>query len=328
MNSIIILFVLLILVTLFHLAFLVKTFVQFSFHWLLLEPNNIKYPKFNPSTDRLRTLITLLLFFSPLFIFKAYRNLAIENITINITVLVILTSITCLSLYTNKYKIWSKSFRTSPNKFKKDNLIISIEKKIGNLKNSVNQNNVLIITNERKINNLKYSINQSKKQITDNERSLVNLRKNKNQISEKVSYINKDILKIESNVEQLNSNILSKQQKIKKKENKSFKEYFKSDELFQATIAALEENNFFNNKSEITPTNVSILVAMLKDLDFIKIRRDQKYLCIALEKYFKIDKVDPSILSNTLKDFRDESTSSEHQYIYERYKYLDKLNQA
>ena len=349
MNSIIILLVLLSIVTLLHLGFLTRKLARFSVHWLLPESNNIEYPEFNPSTDRLRTLITLSLFFSPLFIFKAYRNLAIENIAINITVLVILTSVTCLSLYINKNKIWSKSFTTSTNKKnKKDDLITSIEEKFDNLKNSVSQNNVLITGHEKIFNNLKKNIVQNnllitrnetkfdslenhicknKTLLTDNKRSIVNLSKNKNQISEKISHIKKDILKIESNVEQLKSNLLTKQQKIKEKENKSFKEYFITEEKFHKTMAALEENNFFHKKSEITPTNVSILAAKLEKLNFIIIDR-QKYLCIALKEYFKTNKkVDPSILSRVLISFRDNSKNNTHDNIYKGFNYLDKLNQ-
>jgi len=157
MNSIIFLLVLFISVTLLHLAFLTKTYVQFSIPWLLPDFDNSNYPKFNPSTDRFRTMLTIALFTSPLILFEAYKNLAIENITIDTIVLILLFSLTCFLLYANKYMIWSKSFRTiSRNKNKTELKIISIEETLSNHANAINQNNYTLnclnseITNKRK----------------------------------------------------------------------------------------------------------------------------------------------------------------------------------
>lgn len=272
---IIFLLALLTFVTLLHLHFLVKKYIRFSVHWLLPQNNNINCPKFNSSTDRLRTVFSLLFFFTPLIVFNEYNQLPYQNKIFHVIILTILIGSTCLLLYINKHKIWSKSFRTIPKKKNKIDLLINfIEGRL----DTINLNEVISET-ESKVDNVK-SIVDSKIKTTN------------------------------------------------KEEIKSFESFFIHTGIYKKTIKALEENKFFEKPSKIKPTNLSILVAKLIDLKLVKPNIKQKNLCKALEKYFKIEKVDPSILSRILNNFKDNTVSVAHQDTYDSFLYLNKLYQT
>lgn len=325
MYIIIFLLVLLTLVTLLHLNFLLRTYIRFSVHWLLPESDNIIYPKFNSSTDRLRTVFSFLFFFIPLLVFNEYKKLPFENKIFHITILTILLGSTCLLLYINKQKIWSKSFRTISKKKNKIDLLINfIEGRFTTINNSVHHNRVAITGNKRALKNLKFLVNKNRDSYSGVCVKFEKIKKSTNQNSEKVSHLNEVLSETESKVDHVKS-IVDSLKTTNKEESKSFEKYFKSEELFQAIITALKENNFFDKPSRINSTNLSILVAKLIDLKLINTNIKQKNLCKALENYFKIKKVDPSILSKRLNSFKDNSASLAHQDTYDSFSYLDYL---
>lgn len=326
MYIIIFLLAFLTLVTLLHLHFLVRTYIRFSVHWLLPQSDNTNYPKFNSSTDRLRTVFSFLFFFITLLVFNEYKKLPFENKIFHITILTILLGSTCLLLYINKYKVWSESFRTIPMKKNKIDLLINfIEGRFNIINNSIYCNRVAITGNKRVLKNLKFLVNQNRDSYSGVCVKFEKIKKSTNQNSEKVSHLNEVLSETESKVDHVKSILDSKLKTTNKKESKSFESYFKTRELYKKTKIALEENNFYDKRSEITATKLSILAAKLKDLGVIHINNNQKYLCTALSQEFGINKIDASILSRILNSFKDNSAVNAHMNIFKSYDYLDKL---
>ena len=352
MNSIIFLLVLLISVSLLHLAFLTRTYVRFSIPLLLPEANNIDFPRFNPATDRLRTVISLAFFFSPLILFIAYKNLPVENITIDIITLVILFSLTCFLLYINKYKIWSKSFRTVPNKKSETDLILnSIEGTLNNHANfiSLNRKKINSIDNnytrtnrefENKISTINDEVKKNHVLLTSKtKKAEVDIEHLKNEITTidnkhlrtkeyfkiQTTKISRTTKEIKKDIEEVKKTIINKKESVEEKESKSLESYFKSKKLFQNTETILKENNFYANKNNLTAVKLSILTYKLQKLKIININKRNKYFCKALEKQFGIKKLDPGILSNILNSFENRSAIPKHNDLLKEFVYLDKL---
>jgi|GEM_PF-6203683 len=343
---IIFLLALLTFVTLLHLHFLIKTYIRFSVHWLIPQNNNINCPKFNSSTDRLRTVFSLLFFFTPLILFNEYNQLPYQNKIFHIIILTILIGSTCLLLYINKHKIWSKSFRTIPKKKNKIDLLINfIEGRLDTINNSIHHNRVAITGNKRALKNLTISANQNKVFASNVEMRLNKLRNylvqnrlfiagNKenygilkncmSQNNKYVSHLNEVLFETESKVDHVKSIVDSKLKTTNKEEIKSFESFFIPTGIYKKTIKALEENKFFE-KSEITATKLTILAAKLRDLGIIYFYNKQNYLCTTMAKEFDVENIDEGYFSVIQKSFTNNSASEAHKKIFKDLSYLDKL---
>lgn len=132
--------------------------------------------------------------------------------------------------------------------------------------------------------------------------------------------IDKNTTKIKHDFEELNTLKNKKGNKIF-----DFVSFFKSKSQYHNFITLLVDNDFYNEKHKHTPTYLCILTAKLSDLKVINIHQKNKYFCNAIADHFKIEDFNPSNLSTTIKDHKQNSFSHAHKTIFDSFSYLDDI---
>lgn len=279
------LLLLLLIVSVLHVAIFVYNGLKFFI------PNNspgnsqLNYNQFHPANNIGRVGLSVTFLLGPLLILWAYRSFPILNETIDIIVLGILIALTVFFSYFNHYKIWSESFRTVPN--------------------------------PKIISEQSYSEHQKELKI-----ELDKIKENEKEVQEKYNSTTTSLNSLSFELGQVKTKVLTKDEKNLAKQNKPFADYFHSREQFQNFETLLQTNNF--SKKSISVINLCILTCKLIDLKVIDINQEQKYYCTAIASYFDIPVFDSANLSRVLKDKREGSFSNKHQEFYNILSYLDK----
>ncbi|MEZ7515366.1 hypothetical protein [Flavobacterium frigidarium] len=195
MDPIYCLLVFLLILSLVHLALVVKFGLQIPINFIYHHYNRQDF-KSNLETDIFRLcFLTIPLFYAPLAIFKGYNSLTSKTFTSDIVVLLLLICLTMYLLYVTKYKIWSDTFRKIE---KPKNPQDEFNAKT---KNTLDFHERAITDNEKLANSISNDLNKTKKilksetsdifKVTiDNQINIENL---KNETIQKLNHCKADI---------------------------------------------------------------------------------------------------------------------------------------
>lgn len=351
MNAIYILTTVIFTANTLHAGVLAKIFSPLLCSWLFPDSNWKENERFNPSTDRFKLMLSITFFSAILLLYYAYKNAQIKSLTIHYILLIILIILSVFFIYFNKYKIWSKSNRIVPSKKNKTDLTLNgIQETLNNHANTINQNSETINSIEnnytrtnREFENKILTINDTTKKnhelLTKTKKVKVDIENLKNEITTinnkhlrtkesfkiETTEIYRNTKEIKNDIEQIKKTVINKKKSVTEKENRKYESYFKSKKLFQDTEIILKENNFYTNKNNLKAVRLSILTYKLQKLKIININRYNKYYCMAAEKQFGIEKLDPGMLSDILNSLEDGSAIPKHNKILKGFAYLDKL---
>jgi len=250
------------------------------------------YRKFDAKNNGLRLGLSLSFFLGPIIITLALRSFQFENELYILAILAILIMMTVYFTYFNHYKIWSESFRTV------ENPTIS-----------------------------------SKRADSENQKKLYQeidkVRKNGKDIQQKFNDTTTSVNSLSFELEQVKTKVLTKEEKNLVKRNKSFVDYFKTNEQFRKIENLLQSNDFYKSQENISATNLCILTCKLIDLKVLYIYGNQKYFFPAMARHFGVEEFDVSTFSRIQKEFKDykngELINQTHKEFYDKLSYLDSL---
>ncbi|GEM_PF-4986364 len=114
MNPILSLLLVFTVCTFLHLGITTKNSFKLIIPYFLPGQDVNSYLNNHPANNRLRFLLSTVLLLTPIILFLAYKKLHIENISVNITIILILIFLTAYLTHFNYFKIWSDKFRTVP----------------------------------------------------------------------------------------------------------------------------------------------------------------------------------------------------------------------
>lgn len=302
MDSTFILLSILTAVTFVHLPLAIMPAIEAIVPSLFPTCKN-KYSNYHPGNNILRSIGSLAFLILPIFIFRLYKSLAVENELAHNAIICLFICLTLYLIYFNRTSFWSKNFKTV------ENPKIIIDKRFSSCEKTISKNRDDINFLQDKSSNTDFLLNESSKalnfKIDDTKESIKNVTKNLNKIGD------------------------AEKKKLKAKvelENKCFKDYFKTEETFEKFEKLLHNNDFYLHKNNLTATNLCILTCKLLDLKALSINKKQEYYCIAIAKYFNVPEFDKSNLSRAKKNNENGSFSIAHKELFHALKYLDKLN--
>lgn len=318
MDTIYCLLITFVVLTLIHLAFVIKFGTQIPVNLLFHNYSN-ENNKSNLETDLFRLcFFSMPYLFAPLAIYRGYISLSIENDITDIIVLLLLISFTIYLLYSNIYKIWNDKFRKIEKpKSLQDEFNTKTVKTLILHEEAIN-------CNHKKATSIGNDLNKTKKilknKADDVFKMVINNKNNLVDIAEKTQ-------RIVTEIEGIKSETLSRSTKKKVAAEKDYASYFKNPKVFM-DVEQMLENNKFKVKNDLTATNLCTLAYKLHSLNLIDIENKQTHFVIALAKYYKINHIDKTILSRTFRNFKDKEglrdISKPQQKLFNSLCYLEK----
>tara|TARA_R110000751_G_scaffold126574_5_gene228537 strand:- start:4910 stop:5998 length:1089 start_codon:yes stop_codon:yes gene_type:complete len=360
MNPILSLLLVFTVCTFLHLGITTKNSFKLIIPYFLPGQDVNSYLNNHPANNRLRFLLSTVLLLTPIILFLAYKKLHIENISVNITIILILIFLTAYLTHFNYFKIWSDKFRTVPKpkidqelfleESKKNNIYINEKLKSVAPKLFITKTDVLKEiqrSNEKFI--TKGEFNISLEDIKQNLMTPDQLNEFKTDVSKVIQRSNeKFITKAEFNIslkdikqnlvtsDQLNefktviiNEILDKAQKkdlAKLEQSLPFKSYFIKEDVYNQFEILLQENGFYNNKRNLEALPLCTLICKLVDLKVIRINKRKTFVNNAIAIHFKTNSFTAGYFSQVYNDYIDDDLGKSHKKVFKNLKYLDKLN--